>query len=198
MNFLAHLSLSGDNPKIMVGNFIGDFVKGRAMLKTFDAGIARGIELHRGIDHFTDSHNVVQQSKNRLRLKYNHYSGVIVDMFYDHLLAANWNNYYPDSLSTFASNAYKIIQNHHSVLPEKAQQVLPYIIQGNWLVGYSAVEGIHRALSGMARRSKHESKMEQASEDLKLYYEDFNREFKEFFPDLQRWCNEWLKEHSLR
>src|SRR5690606_17104395 len=102
MNFLAHVYLSGDNPKIMVGNFIGDFVKGGRLSERFEKDIARGIELHRAIDDFTDSHAVVLKSKERLRPKYRHYSPVIVDMFYDHILARHWNDYHPQSLPAFA------------------------------------------------------------------------------------------------
>ena len=94
MNFLAHIYLSGTNPKTMVGNFIGDFVKGRNVLEQFEADIAKGIELHRSIDEFTDHHPVVQISKMRLRPKYRHYAAVIVDIFYDHLLSRFWSNYH--------------------------------------------------------------------------------------------------------
>jgi acyl carrier protein phosphodiesterase len=91
MNFLAHLHLSGNNPNIMLGNFMGDFVKGKSYRQQYEPEIIKGIELHRSIDEFTDSHPVVTESKNRLRPTYRHYSGVIVDVFYDHFLAANWN-----------------------------------------------------------------------------------------------------------
>src|SRR6188768_77560 len=102
MNFLAHLYLSGNDNKIMVGNFIADFVKGRVALNQFEPAIIRGIELHRAIDEYTDNHPVVTISKNRLRPTYRHYSGVIVDVFYDHFLARNWNTYHSDLLPDFA------------------------------------------------------------------------------------------------
>ncbi|MEJ0028951.1 MAG: hypothetical protein WDO15_00545 [Bacteroidota bacterium] len=89
MNFLAHLSLSDNEPKLMLGNFMGDFVKGRNLASKFEPLIVSGIELHRAIDHFTDTHKVVQQSKKRLDGKYGHYSGVIVDVFFDHFLSVN-------------------------------------------------------------------------------------------------------------
>jgi len=196
MNFLAHLYLSGHDPKVLVGNFLGDFVKGRIMLQRFEPAIVKGIELHRGIDWYTDNHAVVQQSKNRLRPKYRHYSGVIVDMFYDHFLAANWPVYHADLLQNFADFAYQVIQGHDALLPEQARRILPYIIRGNWLVNYAEVQGIHRALSGMASRTPHESKMEEAAEDLKLHYDDFKKEFTTFFPDLQRWSIRWLVDYS--
>ncbi len=192
MNFLAHLYLSGDDKKIMVGNFIADFVKGRIALSKFEPEIIRGIELHRAIDEFTDSHPMVTISKNRLRPKYRHYAGVIVDVFYDHFLAHNWNAYHVDPLPDFADSAYNTIQSFDSILPKDVQYMLPYMIKGNWLVNYSKTEGIHRALSGMARRTPYESKMEESVIDLERNYEDFKHEFENFFPQLQAFSQDFL------
>jgi acyl carrier protein phosphodiesterase len=192
MNFLAHLYLSGNNPKIMVGNFIGDFVKGKNALEHFDPEIIRGIELHRAIDEFTDSHPVVTQSKTRLRSKYRHYSGVIVDIFYDHLLAKNWDMFHPELLPDFADKAYGIVQAHHTILPEDVKFMMPHMIRGNWLVNYARIEGIERALNGMARRTRYESKMEQSTKDLIEYYTEFSSEFFDFFPALQKRANQLL------
>lgn len=191
MNFLAHLYLSGDDPKIMVGNFIGDFVKGRSAMEQFDPTIIRGIELHRSIDEFTDSHSVVSESKNRLRPKYRHYSGVIVDVFYDHFLAKNWNEYHTELLPDFADKAYDTIQSHDSILPKEVKYMMPYMIKGNWLVNYSKTEGIHQALSGMARRTPYESKMDEATVDLVNSYDLFKAEFDIFFPQLVSFCTEF-------
>jgi len=193
MNFLAHLYLSGDNPKVMIGNFIGDFVKGKNLTERFDADIAKGIALHREIDWFTDTHAVVKQSKDRLRPKYRHYSGVIVDIFHDHFLAKNWDNYSKDLLPDFAEACYATIQQHEAVLPEDVKYMLPYMINGNWLVNYSKLEGIQKALSGMARRTRFESKMEESVIDLQANYEDFKKEFEVFFPDLIANSETWLK-----
>ncbi len=192
MNFLAHLYLSGDNPKIKTGNFIGDFVKGRNPGERFEADIAKGISLHREIDWYTDTHKIVKQSKDRLRPKYRHYSGVIVDVFYDHFLARNWNNYSSQQLPDFATDCYSIIQQHESIVPEGVNYMLPYMINGNWLVNYATVEGIHRALSGMAKRTRFESKMEESSVDLENWYDHFKEEFDLFFPELVLHCKLWL------
>jgi acyl carrier protein phosphodiesterase len=185
MNFLAHQYLSGDNTDLMVGNFIADFVKGRMALQAFDKEIIKGIELHRAIDEFTDTHSIVTQSKNRLRPKYRHYSGVIVDVFYDHFLARNWETYHKTSLTDFAAHVYRTITGYDSILPEDVKRMLPYMIKGNWLVNYSKTEGIHRALSGMASRSPYASKMDEAVQDLVLSYDEFQKEFETFFPQLE-------------
>jgi acyl carrier protein phosphodiesterase len=195
MNFLAHIYLSGNDQKLMVGNFIADFVKGRNALAQFEPAIVRGIELHRAIDEFTDRHPIVSESKNRLRPKYRHYSGVIVDVFYDHFLSKNWNSYHTELLPDFADNVYNTIQSFDPILPRDVKYMLPYMIKGNWLVNYSKLEGIHRALSGMARRTPYESKMEHAVADLELNYVEFETEFKNFFPELEKHCALWINEN---
>src|SRR5688500_255735 len=125
MNFLAHIYLSNDNPKVMLGNFIGDFVKGRNFADHYEPAIAKVIELHRMIDEFTDRHPVVQQSKIRLRPKYRHYAAVIVDIFYDHFLSKYWDDYHNTPLPAFADNAYFTFKSYEKVLPEQVKDMLP-------------------------------------------------------------------------
>lgn len=197
MNFLAHLHLSGDDEAMMVGNFIGDFVKGRNLKEQFGEGIARGIELHRAIDEFTDRHPVVKQSKARLWPTYRHYSSVIVDIFYDHYLAAGWSAYSNEPLDRYAQRAYQLLLRHDPVLPEQVRYMLGHMTRNNWLVGYSYVEGIRRALTGMSRRATFESKMEQAVEDLRKNYTDFANDFKTFFPELTTFAAEWRRDNTL-
>jgi acyl carrier protein phosphodiesterase len=195
MNFLAHLYLSGNNPEIMIGNFIGDFVRGRDLFGQFRYNIALGIELHREIDEFTDSHQVVLESKKRLRPKYRHYAPVIVDVFYDHFLAVHWADYHPQSLADFANYAYLQLENHEAVLPERVLQMMPYMIKGNWLVNYAKSEGIHRTLTGMSRRTPYDSKMDEAIQELEKYYNEFDQEFSLFFPELKQLSDSFINSH---
>lgn len=192
MNFLAHLFLSGDNPKIKVGNFIGDFVKGKNLEERFGKEVAKGIALHREIDWYTDRHPTVKKSKERLRPKYHHYSAVIIDIFFDHFLARNFEKYSEKILPDFADESYAIIQQHDSILPDEVKYMMPYMINGNWLANYAKIEGIHRALSGMARRTRFESHMDKSSEDLKEHYANFEEEFFTFFPELRSFSEDWL------
>lgn len=196
MNFLAHLHLSGDDEALMVGNFIGDFVRGRDLKAQFGEGIARGVDLHRAIDAFTDRHPVVKQSKARLWPTYRHYSSVIVDIFYDHFLAAGWSTYSGESLEDYSQRAYRLMLRHEPILPDSVKHLLTYMTRGNWLLNYAQVEGIHRALTGMSRRASFESKMEQAIHDLRTDYAGFEGEFKLFFPELQQFAKEWRGENS--
>jgi acyl carrier protein phosphodiesterase len=195
MNFLAHAYLSGDNEKLMVGNFIADFVKGKAALDSFEEPIQRGIYLHRAIDLFTDTHEIVRESKKKLREKYRHYAGVIVDVFYDHFLAKAWQDYHHKRLDTFADEVYATIDKHFLILPESVQQFFPYMVRGNWLVSYSKVEGIGRALTGMSRRTPYLSRMDEATNDLLKHYNEFQKEFSQFFPALDQHSRDWLENH---
>lgn len=193
MNFLAHVYLSGDDSRTMVGNFIGDFVKGRNLHEQFEPSIVKGIELHRAIDAFTDTHPVVKQSKVRLRATYRHFAPVIVDVFYDHFLAKDWSMYHPQTLTDFAHQTYQTLMTFDAILPESARKLLPYMINGNWLLNYAQVEGIQRALTGMTRRSSYDSKMDESINDLRQHYASFNEEFRLFFPELINFCDDFRK-----
>ena len=195
MNFLAHLYLSGSDPDVMTGNFIGDFVKGRSWGELYPLQVVRGIELHRSIDAFTDSHAVVSQSKKRLFPTYRHYAGVIVDIYYDHFLALNWQKYHPDLLPDYAERCYEILKTRPYTLPDQVQFLLPHMMRGNWLVNYGTLEGIHRALSGMARRASFVSKMEESIKDLEENYEAFKSEFDTFFPALKEHAEEIRRQY---
>ena len=194
MNFLAHLYLSGDSHKIMVGNFIGDFVKGRVPAEKFEEEILKVIELHRAIDAFTDSHPIVLKSKVRLRNNYRHYAPVIVDVFYDHFLARFWNDYHSLSLDAYASHAYAVLKSFDSILPDEVKKLLPYMINGNWLVNYATTEGIRRTLAGMSKRSKFDPKMDESIDNLQANYDSFREEFVTFFPALKTFCENYLHE----
>lgn len=197
MNFLAHIFLSGNDPELMIGNFIGDFVKAGQLAGRYNPKIVMGIELHRAIDEYTDQHLVVQKSKDRLRPKYRHYSGVIVDMYYDHFLSKNWNDYHPDPLQNFADQFYQLMAVNKTALPEEVNHLMPFMTKGNWLVNYGTTEGIHRALSGMSRRTSFDSKMDEAIEDLSKHYILFEKEFREFFPQLWEFSKAWIIAHPV-
>lgn len=188
MNFLAHLYLSGEEETVMLGNFMADFVKGRPENRLPDSpqkqGIIRGIWLHRHIDHFTDTHEMVRRSKVRLRPSFGKFAGVITDMFYDHLLAAHWTDYSDRSLSDFAAGTYQTLSRNQHHFPPEMDRLLYHMIRQNWLVSYARLEGIDQALKGMARRTVFESGMERAATALRDDYASFLREFRDFFPQL--------------
>lgn len=183
MNFLAHLYLSPDNTEIIIGNFIADHIVGNKFQHYSDS-VQKGIKLHREIDTYTDAHEVVRRSKRRLNERYRHYNGVIIDIFYDHFLAANWNTYSNIPLNIYVKSMYNLLQTNFEILPEKTQRMLPYMIKQNWLYNYQFASGIQEVLNGMNQRTEGKSKMNLASEDLLLHYEEFREDFTLFFKDL--------------
>ncbi|MBK9046021.1 MAG: DUF479 domain-containing protein [Bacteroidetes bacterium] len=183
MNFLAHLYLSGTDEQIQLGNFIADSVKGKSYLN-FPEKITKGILLHRAIDNFTDNHPIVEVSKKRLRQTFHKYAPVISDIFYDHFLAKYWHEFSEINLETYASEFYEVLNKNTAILPERTLQMMPHLIKGNWLVSYRSVEGIHRVLSGMSRRTTFVSNMEHAAEELNTNYNFYEQEFRLFFPEL--------------
>ena len=183
MNFLAHIYLSFDDPEITLGNFFADHIKGNKF-KHLPERIQKGILLHREIDTFTDSHPISKQSSKRLHKNYSHYSRVIVDIFYDHFLAANWQDYSSTPLDIYVANFYDLLKENFEILPLGTQRMMPYMIADNWLYNYANLDGISNVLNGMNRRTQNRSKMNFAIVDLQENYEAFQEEFTEFFKEL--------------
>ncbi|OYX83191.1 MAG: ACP phosphodiesterase [Flavobacteriales bacterium 32-34-25] len=192
MNFLAHIYLSGDNDFIKIGNFMADGIRGK-QFENYSEEIQKGILLHRAIDTFTDAHPIFRESTKRLHERYHHYAGVIVDIFYDHFLAKNWANYSNENLEEYVSRFYQSMHTHYDFLSEKAQNILPYMEKQNWLSSYQSIEGIHQILTQMDRRTNNSSNMRFASEELQMYYSDFEQEFSLFFEEIKIHCALKLK-----
>lgn len=183
MNFLAHIYLSGNDNELMIGNFIADFIKGQKK-EDFPPQIKKGIELHRAIDDFTDHHPVTSESKRRLYPNHHKYSGVVVDLYYDHFLAKNFSTYSTVSLEVFTFLTYEKILLYKTVLPPRVLEFLPFMIERNWLFNYATIEGIGRTLTGLGKRVSFENRMNEATIDLERHYSSFEEEFSVFFPQL--------------
>lgn len=197
MNFLAHIYLSGNNDLVTIGNFIADGIKGNDY-KNFTKEFQIGILLHRHIDTFTDAHETVRLSTRRLHEKYGHYSGVIVDILYDHFLAKNWHLYSDIPLADYAENFYNSLETHYDLLPIVIQKMMPFMMVENWLLSYASIEGISKVLQGMNRRTKNRSGMHEAVNELELFYTEFETEFTSFFEELVISSQHKLKELSKK
>ena len=184
MNYLAHLYLSGDNEHLMLGNFIADHIKGNKTQR-FSQDIKKGIELHRKIDYYTDHHPESIKTRDRLHERHHKYAGVVADIYYDHFLAVHWRKYSKINLSNYVSYCYGILLRNYSILPSKTKRVLPFIIMQNWLTNYRSFDGLNRTFELMSRRVKYKSEIQDAVADLKKDYKKYNREFLNFFPDIQ-------------
>ena len=145
MNFLAHIYLSFGDDEITIGNFIADSIRGNKF-KHLPNRVQQGIQLHRFIDTFTDTHTIPKISSKRLHKNYSHYSRVIVDIFYDHFLAKNWKKYSDTPLDIFVENFYDLLEDNYQILPDGVKRMMPYMISDNWIYNYSKMEGMDRVL----------------------------------------------------
>ncbi len=184
MNFLAHAFLSGDDPELLLGNFIADSVKGK-QVELYTPAVAKGIRLHRLIDTYTDTHEIVAETKARLRPKYRKFAPVIADMYYDHFLASRFEKYSSNTLQAYTQWVYAVVQESFEVLPERMQYTFKHMKAHDWLKGYAKLEGIERALTGMSRRATFVSGMETAAEELQENYSLYAADFEAFFPELE-------------
>ncbi|GGD26624.1 acyl carrier protein phosphodiesterase [Flavobacterium orientale] len=191
MNFLAHIFLSGENDFIKIGNFMADGIRGNDYLE-FHPDIQKGIILHRAIDTFTDAHPIFRKSKHRLHEKYGHYSGVIIDIFYDHFLAKNWSDYSNESLEAVAANFYDLLKANYAILTERTKNMMPYMIARNWFVSYASIEGLSMILFQMDHRTKNRVAMHESIVELQEFYSEFEDEFTRFFEEIRLHCNEKL------
>lgn len=196
MNYLAHLLLSGTNQNVLIGNFMADSIKGSAY-NNYSDEVQRGILLHRQIDTHTDTHPNFKTSTKRLHQNYGHYSGVIVDIFFDHFLAKNWNEYSSIPLAKFADNCYAILNKNKDIFPQKTQEMLPYMIRGNWLLSYASIEGVTQVLQGMNRRTKGRSGMNKATIELQAFYTEFENDFSIVYNDLKQMSQSFLEQNQL-
>ena len=193
MNFLAHLYLSGNNEEIIVGNFIGDYVKGREYIFYSDE-IQKGIMLHRYIDTFTDSHPVTKQSRQRVQYEYHKYAGIIIDIFYDYFLACEWKSFHYMELDVYIQSIFEILKKHYYEFPLGIKNWFPNFLKNNWLLSYSSIEGIENILHRMSSRTSLPENTRYAIEILRQDEEALRKEFYEFFDSIRAHI---LQEHGI-
>jgi acyl carrier protein phosphodiesterase len=189
MNYLAHLFLSGTDDHTMVGNFIGDYVKGNSWNK-FPKNIKKGILMHRRIDSFTDSHPKFREAKVLFRNEFGLYSGIVIDLLYDHYLAKNWNEYSDLTLRTFAKRSHAVLLQNFMHLPVRVQSFLPFLIQHRRLESYASINGIVQTLKIMSNYSSLPAKPDFVMQTIQTNNDFFEGNFREFMVDLMEYADE--------
>ena len=185
MNFLAHVYLSRDDEELLVGQMLGDFLE-PGWRERLPPRIRQGVELHQQVDRFTDAHPVFAVSRRRLGPRFRLYSGVLVDVFYDHFLACNWARYHPERpLDEFSREVYATLERHGDVLTGRFLRVLPFMREHDWLASYACLESVDRALAGISRRLSRANPLAEGGEALRQHYAALEGDFRAFFPDLE-------------
>ena len=183
MNFLAHAYLSFDVPHLVVGNFLGDFLRQSETLG-LPAPIQEGIMLHRKIDTFTDNHPVVRNGTARMRPFHGKYAPVVVDMYFDYLLAVQWRAYHELPLPLFSNKIYGILESQLHVMPDRLKERVPRMIAADWLSSYGTEEGMLFAFDRMQYRASRPDWFANAFQNLLNHWQPFLEDFEAFFPDL--------------
>lgn len=186
MNYLAHLLLAGPQAASQLGAMLGDFVKGPldSVGRRLAPEIVAGIALHRRIDSFADAHPAFRASRHRVSAQRRRFSGVMVDMFYDHFLARHWRQFSALPLEVFTARTYALLSNNPSLLPPRLAQALPRMQAADWLASYRRIEAIGEALDRIGRhRLRRPNPLPGAEQELRADYAAYEADFQVFFAD---------------
>lgn len=184
MNLLAHALLSGDEPGMIAGGVLADWIKGTEL----PPWVADGIRRHRQVDTFTDAHPVTAVSRSRLRDRWGRYSGILVDFAYDVCLAATWDRFGRRSVAEFAQETYAVLKRSMGELPAPARDVARYMIAEDWLTSYGCWDGVATALGRITRRLRRPVRLVDAMPDLQRLEPELRGDFVRFYPDLAATC----------
>lgn len=183
MNYLAHLHLGGSHPQHLLGSLYGDFVKGPLQGK-YPAPIEAGIRLHRQLDAWTDRHPLVKQAQARLEPELRRYSGVVLDVFFDHCLALTWQDYAAEPLQDFTQRFYRLLQDEEQ-LPGRLAQIASRMIADDWLGSYQDFIVVRQALQGISRRLQQPGLLDAFWPQLERNYAQLMADFHLLYPQLQ-------------
>lgn len=190
MNFLLHAFLAGDHPSLVVGGVMGDWIKGPLPAR-LPADLARGVALHRSIDSFSEGHAAFRASRARVAAARRRYAGVLVDMFYDHLLARDWQRYHSMQLADFSRRVYRMIDERLSDIPQGAHAGLLMMAQEDWLASYATVEGIAGVLVRMARRARQPNPLAGGENEFEADPDGYAVDFSTWLTDARQFVDRW-------
>ena len=188
MNYLAHIYLARQSDDAMIGALLGDFA-GATYVGDYTPEIEREIAIHRKVDIYTDSHPVVLAAKEQFEQGRRRFAGILLDIFYDHVLIVNWAQYnlQPSDrpASELIARFYRALQARRAILPERLQRMLPYMVEHDWLGSYREFAGVEIAVKRVSERlSRNGELLRDGLEDVRKNYASLSAGFHEFFPDL--------------
>jgi acyl carrier protein phosphodiesterase len=190
LNHLAHTFLSCKDPELLAGNFMADFIT-KADLKTLDPSILKGIELHKKIDKFTDEHQMVRQAVRLLHPTQHKYAPVTLDILFDYYLTKNWEKYAGENIDTFTQRIYQMLEQKRDVYPLKLRELLPKMIDDDFLMSCKNEERLIKTFERIGRRAKFTHSFHTAHIDMQQHYDVLDNHFNIFFPDIMFHVNDF-------
>ena len=191
MNLVAHQYLSFENKALQIGNLLGETVKGNQYLK-YPEDIQTGILLHREIDTYTDSHEIVKKSSSYFHATQHKFAPIIIDVIYDYFLIKHWNDFSKTTFQEFKLECYQLFEDEKSNLPEKLQETIFYLLKYDWFQNYSTIYGVQKTLKGIGSRAKYSNNLHQIIPEFEKNYANLENDFLIFFPQLFAHCKNFL------
>lgn len=188
MNFLAHLLLSGEKEGVIMGNYVGDFVKGKLTAEkteNWNHEYLTGLKLHRFIDMFTDEHPVVREAKHKVAENYGRVAGIIIDIYFDYFLAKHFMEYSEEPLWEYTHRMYTVIEKNEYLIPDTMIPMVRSMIRQDWLNSYDTFDGIDLTFKRMSGRADFMKILKSAGLELRKNEKFYFDKFQEFFPQLQ-------------
>jgi acyl carrier protein phosphodiesterase len=188
VNFLAHVHLADRDPGLMLGGIVADFARNNEVA-VLPADVRAGVQLHRLIDGFTDRHPLVQRSISRVSSRLGWFSGIVMDIYFDNILARHWDSYEAVPLPAFAADAYRVIGSQVSVVPPDAQVFIRRLIDNDYLCAYGTEQGLMNTLARVSQRiaeriPKKAMWLPDAMPELLRLDSELGNDFHEFYPEL--------------
>ncbi len=192
MNFLAHLYVAdatlGGGAAVWIGSLLPDLARPHHALDGLPPRAVAAVHQHRLVDAFTDTHPLVERSKARLRARHGRYTGILVDVFYDHLLAGTWDRYSATPLPQFIAQVHAAFRGHPHWMPPTMRYPVGKLMEEDWLSCYATVAGIELVLRRMSnrlsRRFERTVELHAAMPDLVQHKASLEQDFAAFFPRL--------------
>jgi len=196
MNFLAHLLLAGDDDGLRLGAMLGDFVRGRLALLSYPEDVQLGIKLHRHTDQFFDSLPDIVQLRKNFPASFRRYSGIVIDLAYDHELAGRWENYSTQSLEEFDQEVRELLARNDQLLPDRLRQFMAYASRRGLFASYREKTEILHSLRGVGSRLSRPNPLHRAEEIWDELAPHFSAGFEQVFLQVQSDVSDWLKSRS--
>jgi len=189
MNLLAHALLAGDDDDVRFGSVIGDFVRG-AIDPALPDGVRDGIALHRAVDAYTDAHAEVVAARMLFDAPYRRYAGILLDVWFDHLLARDWSRHAAGSLHSFSREVQALLRQRAAELPPRMRGFAAYTHRNDLPEAYRERAMIGDVLRGLSQRLSRENPLAQALPVIETQAEPIQRHFDRFFPALIAFAQE--------
>jgi acyl carrier protein phosphodiesterase len=190
LNHLAHFKVAHPDPDLLVGGFLGDFIKGR-LKGEYPERVEAGIRLHRAVDAFADKHPVARQSSARFSKPFRRYGPILVDIIYDYALARAWDRYHDQDIRRFGDEVFDALERSAPLLPDPARQVAGRMNQTRSIEHYDEETFVERSFASIARRLKRDNPVDRAFGEFLEHRDELCEDFSQFFPDLVSFCEEW-------